>query len=333
VWSLVWYQLAQSVARTGLLWWFSDWRPKWLFSLNTLREMFGFGWGMLCSTILVSVYDSLYPLLIGKFFSAASLGYFNRAQSLQTIASQSLGAIANRVTFPVFSALQNDLVRFRSGIRKAMTTITFVQFPMMVGLAVVARPLILLVFTDKWAPCIPYLQLLAFAGLLYPLHVLNLNVLVALGRSDLFFRLEAFKVAIFLSVGLLTFHWGVLAMIWGQLGCDLVAYFLNSYYTKRLIGYSVWDQLRDLYPSLAAAALMGLLVTLAGSFLPPGNVFQLIFRIAFGALVYFLICRSMGSPAMGELLGIIRGGVFTAAGARVVKQYNRTSGRWEGVSQ
>jgi O-antigen/teichoic acid export membrane protein len=261
---------------------------------------------------LASVYDNLYPLLIGRFFSAGSLGYFNRAQSLQTIASQSLGSIANRVTFPLFSTLQDDLVRFRAGLRKAMTTIRFLQFPMMIGLAVVARPLILLVFTDKWAPCIPYLQLLSFAGLLYPLHVLNLNVLIALGRSDLFFRLEAFKVSLFLSAGLLTFHWGVLAMIWGQLGCDLLAYFLNSYYTKRLIGYSAWDQLRDLYPSLAASAVMGLLVTLAGSFLPPGNVVQLTFRIAFGALVYFLICRGMRSPALGELVSIVRGGFSVA---------------------
>jgi teichuronic acid exporter len=305
VWSLVFQQVTQSVARAALLWLLNAWRPRRLFSFHALGEMFRFGWGMLCSSIVGSIYDNLYPLLIGKFFSATSVGFFNRAQSLQLIASQSLAAVANRVTFPVFSALQDDAARLRTGLRKAMTTITLFHFPMMVGLAIVARPLILLLFTDKWAPSIPYLQLLALAGLLYPLHVLNLSVLMAVGRSDLFFRLEVFKAVTFLGTGLLTFRWGVMAMIWGQLVCSIVAYFLNSYFTKRLIGYSVWDQIRDLYPCLLASALMGLLASLAGSFLPLGNILQLSFKIVVGAFVYFIICLSMGSPALNELARIV----------------------------
>ena len=132
---------------------------------------------------------------------------------------------------------------------------------------------------------IPYLQLLALAGLPYPSHVLNLSLLMALGRSDLFFRLELLKAAAFLGTGLVTFRWGVMAMIWGQLVCSVLAYFLNTYFTKKLIGYSVWEQLRDLYPCLAASVVMGLVVSLVGSFLPAGNVLQLSFRVVFGALV------------------------------------------------
>lgn len=305
VWSLVAQQLTQSLVRAVLLWCSSNWRPVAGFSFQALGEMFRFGWGMLCSSILASAYDNLYPLLIGKFFSAASLGYFNRAQSLQTVASQSLGAIANRVTFPVFSAMQDDLVRFRSGLKKAMTTITFIQFPMMIGLAVVAKPLVLLVLTDKWENSIPYLQILAIAGMMYPLHVLNLNVLTSLGRSDLFFRLEVFKVAIFLATGLLTFRFGVLALLWGQLFCDVAGYFVNSYYTKRLIDYSVWKQLQDVCPCLVAAIVMGLLDSIVSSYLPSGNLFQLCFRVSFGALLYFLICFSMRLPAMGELASVV----------------------------
>lgn len=309
VWSLVFLYVTQSVARAGLLWLWNGWRPKRLFSLRALGEMLRFGWGMLCSSIVGSVYDNLYPLLIGRFFSAASVGYFNRAQSLQWIASQSLAVVASRVTFPVFSAMQDQSARLRAGLRKALTTISLLHFPMMIGLAVAAKPLILLVFTDKWAPCIPYLQLLALAGLPYPSHVLNLSLLMALGRSDLFFRLEVLKAAAFLGTGLVTFRWGIMAMIWGQLVCSVLAYFLNTYFTKKLIGYSVWEQLRDLYPCLAASVVMGLVVSLVGSLLPAGNVLQLSFRVVFGALVYWLLCRSFRSAALSEVAGLVfRGG-------------------------
>jgi O-antigen/teichoic acid export membrane protein len=186
-----------------------------------------------------------------------------------------------------------------------MTTISLFHFPLMIGLAVVAKPLVLVLFTDKWAPSIPYLQLLAFDGLLYPLHLLNLSVLMAMGRSDLFFRLEVFKAVTFLGAGLVTFHWGVMAMIWGQLVCGVVAYFLNSYFTKRLIGYSVWDQIRDLYPCLVAAASMGLLLDLLGPFLPNGRLAQLSLKVVFGALLYFAICRGMRFQALNELVGIV----------------------------
>jgi len=304
VWSLVAQQIVQSVVNTVLLWLLGGWRPQLLFSLGALREMFAFGWGMLCAALLNMANDNLFPVLIGKFFTATDLGFFNRAQSVQSNASQNLGAIANRVTLSVFAGLQDDLPRFRSGLRKAMTGVAFLQFPMMVGLAVAAKPLVMLVFTEEWAPSIPYLQLLCFVGLLYPIHVLNLNVLFALGRSDLFLRLDVVKVVIFFLNALLTFRWGIKAMIWGQMITSVLAYFLNSYYTERLIHYSVWEQARDLCPYLAASALMGLIVMLAGSFLPPGDLGQLAFRTAFGVVVYLVLCRSMRLPALGELAGV-----------------------------
>jgi teichuronic acid exporter len=305
VWSLVYPLVSEAFIRTALLWWFSRWRPRWQFSRKAVGEMIAFGWGMLASALMSTVFDNLYSVIMGKCFSSAELGYFNRAQTLQANASQLLGTIANRVVFPVFSSLQEDPARFRSGLRNAMTTIAFVQFPMLVGLAVVAKPLVLIVFTEKWSFSIPYLQLLAIAGLFYPVHMLNLNVLASLGRSDLFFRLNVLKLLIYVLNALVTFRWGMTAMIWGLIAYNLPAYYLNSYYTGKLIGYTVGNQLKDLCPYLAASVLMGLVVTVFASFLPPINFLQLGFKIGFGVLVYVLICCAFRVSALGELVNLV----------------------------
>jgi O-antigen/teichoic acid export membrane protein len=172
--------------------------------------------------------------------------------------------MVGRVTFPVFSSIQDDPVRLKKGMKKALTTLVLVNFPMMIGLAVIARPLVLVLLTEKWAESIPYLQLLSFWGLLYPLHVINLNVLQALGRSELFLRLEIIKKVLIVINIAVTWRFGISAMICGMIIFSIIAYFLNSYYTGILIGYSIREQLRDLSTYLIMAVLMGAAVYVAG---------------------------------------------------------------------
>jgi O-antigen/teichoic acid export membrane protein len=298
VWSLVGQQLAKGTIRSGLLWLLSPWRPKWLFRLSSLKALFGFGSGMVASIVLNNLFENLYLLVIGKLFSPVTLGFYTRAATLQTTVSQSLAAVANRVTFPVFSRLQDDPARLKRGLHRAMTTIALVQFPMLIGLAAVAKPLVLFLLTEKWAASIPYLQLLCFAGLLYPMHLLNLNVLIATGHTDLLLRLEIIKRLLVVVNISITFRWGVLAMVWGQVINNIIAYYLNSYFTRRLIGYSLAEQLRDLYPYLAASTVMGIMVVWAN--LPL-------------SVVYWLLCRGLRLPALAELSGIIRSRKFVPA--------------------
>ncbi len=193
VWSLAIQQISSAFVRTACLWFFSSWRPILIFSFTSLRELFGFGSRLLASGVLNQTFDNIYLVVIGRLFSAADLGFFTRAKTLNDVPSQSLSQMVGRVTFPVFSTIQDDRVRLKRGLKKALTTLVLVNFPMMIGLAIVARPLVLVLLTDKWAPSIPYLQLLCVAGLLIPLQSMNLNVLQALGRSDLFLRLEIVK--------------------------------------------------------------------------------------------------------------------------------------------
>jgi teichuronic acid exporter len=305
VWSLVVQQITNSVIRTGMLWKTSAWRPKLIFSVEALVEMFGFGSRMAAATLLATISESIMPLILAKLFSLVQLGYYNRAQSLQYLTTESISGVINRVTFPVFSELQDQIERLRAALKKAITTAVFVQFPIMIGLICVAKPLVLLLLTKKWAPCIPYLQLLCLVGLLYPAHVLNLNVLLGVGRSGTMFKLTVIKRALLIVTILTTFHWGIIAMIWGLIAHSIAAYVINSFYTKRLIGYSIRDQVRDLYPYLAASVVMGLGMTAVGLFFPPGDVVQLVTKTAFGAAIYLLICWTMRLEALGEFVGFV----------------------------
>lgn len=257
VWSLVAQSLSSNLFRTVLLWFFNTWRPSLAFSFVSLRGMFTFGSRLLASGLLDTVFRNIYIVVIGKLFSPADLGFYTRATGLQEPPVSNISNIVGRVTFPVFSSVQDDKPRLKRGVRKALTMLVMINFPMMIGLAIVAKPLVLLLLTEKWTPCIPYLQLLCVVGMLYPLHVINLNVLLAQGRSDLFFRLEILKKILVVIAITLTYRWGIIAMIYGQIVTSCLAYFLNAYYTGKMLDYPITEQIQDLIPSLVLAGIMG----------------------------------------------------------------------------
>ena len=208
--------------------------------------------------------------------------------------------MVSRVTFPVFSTVQNDPARLKRGLKKALTTLVLINFPLMIGLGLVARPLVLVLLTEKWAPCVPYLQLLCLVGLFYPLHVINLNVLLAKGRSDLFFRLEIFKKVICVLNIIITCPWGIVAMISGQIVASVVCYYLNSFYAGRLIAYPLREQVLDFLPYLGVTSLMGATVY-AWNWVPFTSAWALLAtQIATGTLVYTLLCCLFDLSAFSE---------------------------------
>jgi teichuronic acid exporter len=291
VWSLVVQQLSSTGIRTSLLWLFHSWRPALIFSIESLREMFGFGSRLLASQILSHVFDNLYYLVIGKLFTAADLGLFARAQTLGEQPSRTLSGMVGGVTFPVFSSIQDDPDRLKRVMKKALAVLALINFPIMIGMAVLARPLVLVLLTETWAGCIQYLQLICMVGLLYPLHALNLNVMTALGRSDLFLRLEIIKKVLIVINILVTWQWGIEAMIWGMIAFSCICYYLNSYYSGALIGYPMGEQLRDLSPYLIVAVLMGVGAAAAGM-LPFSNVWiAFLTQLLVGIVIYVLLCR------------------------------------------
>lgn len=301
VWSLAVQHISRAFIGTVYVWLLNIWRPALIFSFKSLREMFGFGSRILASGLINRTFENLYPLVIGKLFSATDLGVFTRAKAMQELPSQTLSSMVGRVTFPVFSSIQDDPVRLKRGLKKALILLALANFPMMIGLAVIARPLVFVLLTEKWAQSIPYLQLLCLAGLLFPVLVMNSNLLFALGRSKLFLRLEVIKKVLIVINIAITWRWGISAMICGMIVISIVELSLNSYYTGVLIGYPIREQLYDLFPGLIMAVLMGIVVYAVGLLPFPNQWSMLLVQIFTGTVMYVCLCRVFRLKAFLEM--------------------------------
>ena len=317
VWSLAIQQVSNAFFRTTMLWIISSWRPALVFRFQALKEMFGFSSRMLATALLNQTFNNIYLLVIGKLFSAGQLGLYTRAQNFQDLPSQSLSRVVAKVSFPVFSSIQEDKERVKRGLKKALSSLVLINFPMMIGLAVVAHPLILGLLTEKWIACVPYLQVLCLSGLMYPLHLMNINVLQALGRSDLILKLEIIKKFLIVLNIAITWRWGIMAMICGHVLVSVISYYFNSYYNGKLISYSIGEQMRDMAAYLVAAAAMGLAV-FSLVLIPFSNLWvQLVTQIAMGIAIYTVICRLFSLPAFME---------FYEAGRKKMSRNRATSG-------
>jgi teichuronic acid exporter len=301
LWSLVVQQIFSALFQTLFLWLLNPWRPALIFSFKSLRGMFGFGSRLLAAGLLNQIFENLYLLVIGKLFSATDLGLFTRANTMGEFPTRTLSGMIGRVTFPVFSTMQDDPARLKRGFNKALTTLVLVNFPMMIGLAVIARPLVLVMLTEKWAACVPYMQLFCVAGMLFPLHVINLNVLQALGRSDLFLRLEIIKKVLIIVNIVITWRWGISAMIYGIIVMSIISYYLNSYYTGVMIGYPLREQLRDLRAYIIMAVLMGMTIYAAVLLHFHSQWSLLLAQITVGIVTYIFLCRLFRLMAFMEI--------------------------------
>jgi len=306
VWSLVIQILVNSALRTLSLWLMSRWRPASRFSLAALRSMFGFGSNMLFSSLLATVFDNLYQVFIGKMFSAAALGYYTRANSLKLVVVDTTSQALSRVLFPALSSIQDDTERIRQIYRKSIRLVTFVHFPLMLGLAAVAAPLINLLFSEKWGESALFFQLMCLAGLLYPLQVVNLEVLKVKGRSDLFFRLTLIKRCLMIALMLLTYRWGVPALLVGHIVNTLIAYFINSYYSEQLIDYSVRKQLADIFPNLLFAALAALGMWWVGGLVRQPDWMVLSIAPVAGAGIFLLFNALVRADSLHEFIALVK---------------------------
>lgn len=307
VWSLALQTLASSLITVALLWWWHPWRPRWEFNQYSLRRLFRFGSFMMLSGLLNMLYTQMYALLIGKLFSARDLGFYTRAENTKNLPVSVLTGVLNRVAFPVFSTIATDSDRLVRGLRKVIIIIMLLNIPVMLGLAVVAEPLVVTLFGAKWLPSVPFLQVLCLGGVLWPLHALNLNVLMAQGRSDLFFRLEIIKKCIGIPLIVLASLHSVMAIAWCQVLIGVFAFFINAHYSGVLLGYGPWRQLREIMPFGLVAMVMAVIVGLTGQLLHWLPTSELV-----GQLLHWLPTSELVSqllhywPSGTELIGQLR---------------------------
>lgn len=292
----VWALVVQRIVKQGLnslfLWLWNRWKPLLVFSKKSFKELFGFGSKLLISSLINTLYQNIYYLVIGKFFSAQELGYYTRAQNFNDLPSKNLNGIIDRVSYPVLSSIQDNKTLLRSNYQKLIRSIMLIAFVLMLGMAAVAEPMIITLIGEKWRPSIIYLQMLSFVGMMYPLQALNLNMLKVSGRSDLFLKLEIIKKILAVPTIIIGVFWGIKIMIVGMMVNTLIAYYLNSYWSGRFIGYSFKEQVSDILPSFGLALVMAAGVYGLGLILPFNPLWMLITQTLAGAAFIFLFCEA-----------------------------------------
>lgn len=305
VWALVAQQLSMQAIRTVLLWIVNRWIPKMRFSVESFHDLFGFGWKIMVSWVLDTIWKELYQLVVGKFYSSATLGQYTRSKHFAQMLSSNLTNVIQRVTYPVLSDMQDDKSRMVSAYRKIIKITMFVTAISMFSLGAVSEPLLYCLIGPKWHDAAVYLPLICINGALYPLHAINLNMLQVQGRSDLFLGIEIIKKIIAvgpLCIGALV---GIMPMLYANLLAGIIAYFLNSYYSGKFLGYSSWMQIKDIAPSFGLATLIALSVYFL-KYLPLTYWLILPLQILTGVVVFFVICWMMKNPEYQEIKGLLK---------------------------
>lgn len=288
VWSLVVQQVSRQFFNSLFLWVFNKWRPAVEFSMKSFKELFGFGSKLMISGIINTVYQNIYYLIIGKFYTSAQLGQYTRAEQFKNIFSENLTSVVQRVSYPVLSSIQNEEERLLAAYRKIIKTTMMVAFGCMLGMAAIARPIILILIGEKWFQAVTYLQIMCFAAMLYPLHAINLNILQVKGRSDLFLKLEIYKKILAVIPVSLGIFFGIEYLLLGSVFNSFIAFFLNSFYSATLINYSSLQQVKDILPTfLISIITAGIMWTF--SFLPWSNWFILILQLSIGILIAWFL--------------------------------------------
>ena len=285
VWSLVIKSISGLFITALFFWAWNKWRPKLIFSIDSFKELFGFGSKLLIGGLLDTVFKNIYSIVIGKYFTAEQLGYYTRADQFQALPSQNITVIINRVSYPILSTMQDDTAALKKAYKKMIITTMYITFLSMFLLAAIAEPLVHFLIGSKWHQTVIYLQLLCFTGIFFPLHVFNLNILKVNGRTHILLKLEIIKKILFVPIIILGVIYGIKTLIVGLIILNIVGYGLNSFFSGKFINYSMLQQIKDISPSLILAVIVCATVFLVGKFLLVANIFKIIIQSSLCAIL------------------------------------------------
>lgn len=305
VWALIAQQLTNLTIDTVILWITVKWRPTRAFSFQRLRTLFSFGWKLLVSALIDTVYNNVRQLIIGKMYTKESLAFYNQGKQFPNVIINNINTSIDSVLLPAMSREQDDKTRVKQMTRRSIKTSIYIMAPLMMGLAFCADTIIPLVLTDKWLPSVPFLRIFCITYMFYPIHTANLNAIKAMGRSDLFLILEIIKKAVGIALLLSTMWFGVMVMAYSLLASSVAGQIINSWPNKKLLGYGYLEQLRDILPGILIAVVMGVCV-MPLRWLPLPLIVILLLQVVTGAAVYILLSKLFKLEAYGYLLGIIR---------------------------
>lgn len=291
IWALVGQQLTYQVLNTTILWFSVKWRPRFIFSIGRVKSLFSFGWKLLVSALLDTLFLNIQNLIVGKMYSPTMLGFYNRGEQFPLLIVSNIDGSIQSVMLPTLSKLQDDKNRVKDLVRRSIVTSAFIIFPMMVGLAVIVEPLIKLLLTEKWLAAAPFLQIFCASYALWPIHTANLQAMNALGRSDLFLKLEIVKTILGLVILAICIPFGVYALALGVFVGGIIATFINSFPNSKLLNYSFLEQCKDIFPSLLLSLVMGAGVYSIQWF-EMTTIISLIIQIFVGVVIYISLAKA-----------------------------------------
>lgn len=305
VWALVAQQLSNTVIDTLILWLTVKWRPKLMFSWTRLKGLLKFGWKLLVSALLDTGYSNLRNLIIGKMYSSSDLAFYNQGDKFPKVIVTNINTSIDSVLLPTMSSAQDDRECVKNMTRRAIKTSTYVMAPLMMGMAFCAEPIVQLVLTDKWLPCVPYLRIFCITYMFWPIHTANLNAINAMGRSDWFLKLEIIKKIMGMTILLSTMWFGVMVMAYSLLVSNVLGQIINSWPNRKLLNYSYLDQVKDFAPGILLAVFMGVCVYFIG-YIPLPTIVTLVIQIIAGATIFITLSAILKLEEFEYLTGMIK---------------------------
>lgn len=305
VWALVAQQLANQMMITLILWFTAKWRPHLIFSFERVKSLFSYGSKLLISELIDTLYKDLRTLIIGRLYLPAMLGYYNKGRQFPQLIVSNINGSIQSVMLPTLSAEQDNRKRVKEMMRRAIVSSSFLIFPMMVGMAVVAEPLVVIVLTEQWLPSVPFLQIACLALALWPIHTANLQAINAIGRSDIFLRLEIIKKIMGLIILGISLPFGVYAIAIGQVVSSFLSTLINAYPNKKLVNYSYKEQWLDIMPSLLISLVMGGFIY-TFNFLEISAWQILLIQIILGIISYILLAKLFKNESLDYLISTVK---------------------------
>ena len=305
VWALVAQQLFNVLTDTVILTITVKWHPKRIFSFERLKGLLSYGWKLLLSALLDTLYNEARSLIIGRKYTSEDLAFYNRGELFPQVIAANVNTSIDSVLLPTMSREQDERDKVRAMTRRAIMTSTYIMAPLMIGIACIGTPLVRLILTEKWLPCVPYLQIFCVSMLFFPIHTANLNAIKALGRSDLFLKLEILKKVIGIALILITMHISVLAMALSTLVNSLICQLINTWPNRKLLNYSYGNQIRDILPNILLAAVMGGCVFVVGLIGLPDWA-TLLIQVVLGAVLYAGLSAATKNESYRYLLDVLK---------------------------
>lgn len=305
VWALVMQNIVNQAIDTLMLWILVGWKPKFIFSVKRLTSLISFGWKLLLSSLIETVYKDLRSLIIGKIYTKSDLAFYTQGDKYPNALVSIISSSIDSVLLPTMSSEQDNRDRVKSMTRRAISISTYVIMPLMAGVVACAEPIVSLILTDKWLPCVPFLRIFCVTYAFFPIHTANLNAIKALGRSDIFLLLEILKKSVGIILLVISMNYGVLAIAYSMLVFEVFGQIINTWPNRRLLNYGYLSQIKDIMPQICLSIVMGLIVYCI-SFLELSNLLTLVIQIPLGVFVYVVLSILFKIDCYPYLLKVVK---------------------------